>query len=283
MPRTILEGTCTPGDVAHHNHCCVVVAIVFGFRLADECVSHIPYHSIRFTGIIHVESQRPHGVGRMVYLDGNRIHEGFWVHGNREGHGRCLFSQIGDYHEGEYRQNLRQGPGKYFWNDGRQFTGNYEQDERTGEGKFVYPNGDLYVGNFEKGSRSGFGEFTFSNKTCQYRGEWVKSTYHGYGRLQWDGEGGPHVYEGEFAEGLFHGQGVETVDDIVTRQGWWEKGSYRGEMHPEAITKLNGREEEISLAGIEKVPSTDECPTSLEQNYEDHRLQWKRSLEPTGV
>jgi hypothetical protein len=30
----------------------------------------------RYTGILHMESQRPHGVGRMVYVDGNRIHEG---------------------------------------------------------------------------------------------------------------------------------------------------------------------------------------------------------------
>ncbi len=243
----------------------------------------IPPFPFRYTGIIHVESQRPHGVGRMVYLDGNRIHEGFWVDGHREGHGRCLFSQIGDYHEGEYKQNLRQGPGKYYWKDGRRFIGYYEKDERTGEGKFVYPNGDVYIGNFERGARSGFGVLTFSNRTSQYRGEWQNSTYHGFGRLQWIGDDGTHVYEGEFREGLFHGQGSETVNEYVNRQGWWRRGVYIGDVHPNAISKEDGNDEVTSFRSNRADSSTEECPTNLQQKYEDHREHWKRNLEATGV
>jgi hypothetical protein len=90
--------------------------------------------------------QRPHGVGRMVYTDGSRIHEGFWVHGAKHGHGRCWFVPQGDVHEGEYCLNVRHGPGTYTWRDGRVYAGSYAHDERHGHGIFAYPNGERYEG-----------------------------------------------------------------------------------------------------------------------------------------
>jgi hypothetical protein len=66
-----------------------------------------------YTGIVWKKNFQPHGVGRLVYIDGKRIHEGFWQYGNKEGHGRCLFLPQYDFHEGEYLANLRHGPGRY--------------------------------------------------------------------------------------------------------------------------------------------------------------------------
>lgn len=236
----------------------------------------------------------------MVYKDGNRIHEGFWSLGNREGHGRCMFAKIGDYHEGEYQKNLRHGPGKYYWRDGRQFIGNYVLDERSGEGKFIYPNGDTYVGNFDKGSRSGYGEFTFSNRTCSYHGEWHASAYHGSGRLQWTTPKGLHVYEGDFESGLFHGRGIEYLNADIRREGRWSRGSYQKDEEQQqksnddcGITTTqasgeNGKEasdddDGVQAAPIEKAASKDECPTSLERNYSDSREAWKDALEPNNA
>jgi hypothetical protein len=233
----------------------------------------------------------------MVYKDGNRIHEGFWSHGHREGHGRCLFAKIGDYHEGEYKQNLRHGPGKYFWKDGRQFIGNYHLDERSGEGKFIYPNGDVYIGNFDKGSRSGFGKFTFSNRTCFYRGEWQNSTYNGSGKLRWTTSNGTHVFEGHFKDGMFHGRGVEYLNDSVKREGWWSEGSYQGVNEPITCNTADNSSitEEIDIDNAQDyapeltetmkklVPTKEECPTTLEQNYSDSRSQWKDFLEPENA
>jgi len=194
----------------------------------------------RYTGILHMASQMPHGVGRMVYEDGNRVHEGFWEYGHRQGHGRCLFVHIGDFHEGNYEQNLRQGAGTYFWKDGREFVGQYHQDERHGPGIFTYPTGDFYDGNFEHGQRSGQGTFTFHNKTCQYKGEWKVGMYDGEGQLTWQSvketrkvtptseqitrETCKHKYEGNFALGVFEGEGKEFENDKLFRQGVWNKG-----------------------------------------------------------
>lgn len=196
----------------------------------------------RYTGIIHVGSQRPHGVGRMVYDDGNRVHEGFWEYGHRQGHGRCLFVNIGDFHEGNYEQNLRDGPGTYYWKDGRLFVGTYEKDERHGPGVFTYPNGDVFDGNFEHGHRSGYGTFTFNRKSCQYQGQWQSGMYHGPGKLKWQSvketrtvevgresiirETCQHRYEGNFENGLFHGEGIEYQNDKIFRQGTWRNGKF---------------------------------------------------------
>lgn len=97
-----------------------------------------------YTGI--VKDGLPHGVGRLVYTDGKRIHEGFWKNGSKEGHGRCLFFPQQDFHEGEYKDNLRHGPGRYQWKDGREYVGSYENDLRHGMGVFRYPNGERYEG-----------------------------------------------------------------------------------------------------------------------------------------
>lgn len=61
----------------------------------------------QYTGLVLVENKKPHGVGRMVYLGGGRIHEGFWRNGLKAGHGRCFFVKQGDHHEGEYANNVR--------------------------------------------------------------------------------------------------------------------------------------------------------------------------------
>jgi hypothetical protein len=74
--------------------------------------------------------------------------------------------QIGDYHEGDYHQNLRHGRGKCLWKDGRQYIGPYHKDEQHGaQGKFSYPNGDVDEGMFQQGQRNGVGTFYSQQRT----------------------------------------------------------------------------------------------------------------------
>ena len=60
----------------------------------------------QYTGLVLSANRKPHGVGRMVYLDGRRIYEGFFVAGSKCGHGRTFFVQQKDFHEGSYKDNL---------------------------------------------------------------------------------------------------------------------------------------------------------------------------------
>ena len=154
----------------------------------------------QYTGLVSSQNKKPHGVGRMVYMDGRRIHEGFWKNGMKEGHGRCLFVEQGDFHEGEYKNNVRHGPGKYKWKDGRIFEGFYANDMRHGQGTFSYPNGEKYEGNFARGDKQGFGRFEFPGGF--YEGQWEQGRYHGRGRLTVRGD----VLDGIFCDGEFAGK-----------------------------------------------------------------------------
>jgi hypothetical protein len=77
--------------------------------VVDEAIVDGQGNAGKYTGLVLQTTRKPHGVGRMVYDDGKRIHEGFWVEGSKEGHGRCMFHPQDDFHEGEYQRNLRYG------------------------------------------------------------------------------------------------------------------------------------------------------------------------------
>jgi len=126
-----------PSPIAGDDHNCRAVV--------DQAVTDQLECPGLYTGIVDAKG-RPHGVGRLVYSDGKRVHEGFWIHGMKQGHGRCLFYPQQDFHEGEYSNNLRHGEGLYQWKDGRKYVGNYEYDFRHGKGVFTYPNGERYDG-----------------------------------------------------------------------------------------------------------------------------------------
>ncbi|WP_317205443.1 hypothetical protein, partial [Janthinobacterium sp.] len=161
-----------------------------------------------------------------------------------------------DFHEGEYKNNLRHGQGRYQWSDGRQYMGNYEDDSRHGYGVFLYPNGERYKGYvnvicmlvasatklqrssncrfFEKGQRSGQGRFDFiedkiegNGKTMgYYEGAWKAGKYHGEGRVVWGSTG--CSYEGEWLNGMMHGYGVKRDDRSgkILQEGFWARGKF---------------------------------------------------------
>lgn len=179
----------------------------------------------KYTGIVAKKSRKPHGTGRIVYADGQRIHEGFWIQGSKEGFGRCLFFPQGDFHEGEYFNNLRHGPGRYQWKDGRYFQGSYKDDLRHGKGTFTYPSGEKYVGMFAKGQRQGFGRFDFDDGKGYYIGEWAAGTYNGEGRIVLSNGS---TYEGEFEKGVVHGHGVrKSPTGEIIEQGRWIEGKFQ--------------------------------------------------------
>ncbi|CAB9510688.1 MORN repeat protein [Seminavis robusta] len=169
----------------------------------------------QYTGLVLFGTNKPHGVGRMVYLDGRRIHEGFWKNGMKDGHGRCLFVEQGDFHEGEYKNNVRHGPGTYKWADGRVFKGHYRNDLRNGHGIFSYPHGERYEGNFTNGEKDGHGRIEFPGG--YYEGSWEQGRWHGRGVLSKpDG-----VREGIFRDGDYVGKAIcdvhHAADDKDTK------------------------------------------------------------------
>ncbi|GKY97678.1 hypothetical protein MPSEU_000726000 [Mayamaea pseudoterrestris] len=235
-PATLLRAW-NPGEVGKDD----ALPDIACEAVVDELVTDSQGDSGKFTGIVAKQTRLPHGVGRMVYVGDKRIYEGFWANGDKEGHGRCLFTPQGDFHEGEYHKNLRHGPGRYVWNDGRTFVGNYLNDLRHGHGVFVYPSGDRYEGSFAEGARSGHGKFVFEHGSGLYEGEWDSGKYHGKGILSWREHTGEQLsYEGEFEKGLFHGVGVKRdAAGVVIEEGLWSNGRCQSVLNESVVGSVS--------------------------------------------
>ncbi len=78
--------------------------------------------------------------------------------GKANGFGIGIFDSKGIY-EGEWRDNVRHGKGRYVW-----------------------ANNDTYEGDFQNGNRHGYGVYTFASGE-QYRGEWRDDLRHGEGAM----------------------------------------------------------------------------------------------------
>jgi len=119
-----------------------------------------------------------HGKGRMTFGDPSSVHQ----------------NPVGTY-EGEFRGDLPDGKGQYFWSNGGWHSGWYRKGVRNGHGKRMWPNGDVFEGEFVNGVPDGHGRFAWS---AQGGG--------GGGGGAMAGE----VYEGEFLSGVKHGWGIIT-------------------------------------------------------------------------
>lgn len=170
-----------------------------------------------FTGIILRNTGMPHGQGKMLYEEDQRVFEGDWRHGRWHGYGRATFSN-GDSYEGQYKFDQRHGTGVYRWNDGRVYDGQFSEDKRHGKGKFIWPDGAVYKGDFMNGQREGEGIYVFADGG-EYEGMWKDGKYDGKGTCTWqDGR----CYHGEWRTGMAHGKGRETYPNgKVRHEGDW--------------------------------------------------------------
>jgi 1-phosphatidylinositol-4-phosphate 5-kinase len=51
------------------------------------------------------------------------------------------------------------------------YEGNFKSNMKNGKGKYWYLNGDEYEGNFVNGQKEGYGKFTW-NSGERYEGQW---------------------------------------------------------------------------------------------------------------
>lgn len=79
---------------------------------------------------------------------------------------------------------------------------------------------------FDRGQRSGFGRLEFVDEpdgSGHYEGEWYEGVYHGQGKIVYS----TWSYEGEWNQGEMHGHGrrMDAAGTLVVK-GRWVKGVY---------------------------------------------------------
>ena len=81
-------------------------------------------------------------------------------------------------YEGDWKEGLRHGFGKFTWSNGDTYSGLWDNDKRHGQGTYIWNDGSKYIGNYSHGIRSGYGLYYYTNGTI-YEGTWQNNLKHG--------------------------------------------------------------------------------------------------------
>ncbi len=154
------------------------------------------------------------------------------------------------------------GKGTYIYSDGEKYIGEHKNGNPHGQGTYNYADGSIYTGEWKEGDRNGFGTFYYSDESEYagdiYSGDWLEDTMHGTGiytfksgntakvKMQFndfisachkgDCENGPGilvnekewVYDGNFKDGKYHGQGILEIPNGKEYVGEWKEGKING-------------------------------------------------------
>ena len=199
---------------------------------------------IRFNGSGNIyygnwnEKNEMESYGIYYINERNIIIEGVWVKGNIV-FGR-IFMSNGDIYEGEIKNSLPNGKGKFLYANGEEYKGDFVQGEMTGTGNFIFADKTKYNGAIENGVFNGEGKMKWENGT-EYEGNFLNSALSGYGVItniqkekykgyfdknEFNGEGTYYYsngdeYEGTFEYGIKRGKGIFRRNDKVIFEGIW--------------------------------------------------------------
>ena len=87
-----------------------------------------------------------------------------------------------------------------------------------------FDDGSLYIGEIADSLFNGYGKMIYADSTV-YQGEWENGMWHGQGELFYpDGD----CYMGEFSEHEFNGYGTYIYADSSRYEGYWKDGLFNG-------------------------------------------------------
>ena len=128
--------------------------------------------------------------------------------------------------EGIFFDGFLTGKGIIVTSQGEIFIGNFIRNQLNGEGEHHRNDKSIYKGEFKDGKYNGKGKEIFKNKEINLTFEGI---FHEgekkYGKFEW-GDG--QKYEGEFYEGIFHGQGKYSWNKNKYYEGNWNYGEIHG-------------------------------------------------------
>ena len=110
-------------------------------------------------------------------------YEGGFKKGKKNGKGKIIYKDTGDWYEGNFLNNNFNGEGHYYWKkNGYEYKGNYINGVIEGNGVYKYGDKAIYKGYFKNGVKEGKGEWiTKNNKII---GNFENDLPHGRGFLE---------------------------------------------------------------------------------------------------
>ena len=155
--------------------------------------------------ITDIKQMEPHGVGIFTLATGD-MYNGYWIEGKKNGFG--MFKDKSGLYAGNWKDDMRNGDGKIFLNNGKTFEGKFLNNKKEGEGTWYYTNGDKFVGKFKDGLKNGYG-IDFLSEGQGIRGNHVNNLRVGKTEV--------HLNDGAIVQWVYdRGDTIEGEGDIKT-------------------------------------------------------------------
>ncbi|GFR53186.1 hypothetical protein Agub_g15934, partial [Astrephomene gubernaculifera] len=148
------------------------------------------------------------------------------INGRWHGQGKVAFKSGATY-EGDWKAGQMHGRGKLTFPDGITYEGEFQHNQLTGKGVYTWPSGAVYEGAVVRGRREGRGRLSFTKSASVYEGEWRDGMRHGQGVL-YTNITRTSYYKGSWVNDTKHGPGVMRYDNGDTYDGMWDDDKKRG-------------------------------------------------------
>ena len=152
------------------------------------------------------------------------------MNGVRLGQGKMVWKD-GSTYEGEYRDEFRNGFGKYTLenkSEGVYYVCEWKDDKSSGEGTQVWKNGEKNVGQFENNKRQGYGVLNLVTGDV-YSGNWKSNQKDGFGQIAYSKNDVRQSFEGNFKNDVKNGNGsLTTKNGLSTYEGGFQNDTYSG-------------------------------------------------------
>jgi hypothetical protein len=125
-------------------------------------------------------------------------------------------------YKGEMKDGKKEGYGIYYYTDGDIYEGEWKNDLPDGKGKHTSKDGSYsYEGTFKEGKKNGRGICYFDDGV--YEGEFYNNLFYGDGIVKYNNG---DVYDGMWKEGERHGRGVYKRSSGIIQIGVWETNTF---------------------------------------------------------
>lgn len=118
-------------------------------------------------------------------------------------HGKGRYTSKVFKYEGEFKDGLKHGTGRYEWENGDRYEGTFAEDRPNGAGKYQFANGDHYEGEVKAGVIAGRGTYV-TRAGDRIEGSFAGGLANGVGIYRF---ASGDRYEGEMVDGKLQGKG----------------------------------------------------------------------------
>jgi len=174
-----------------------------------------------FIGYLDTQTEDP--LNGILYSNNGDYYEGEFLKGKKEGYGIIIYKN-GTRYEGIFKNNKHNGYGKLIQLDGEVFIGDWKEGKINGKGVRYHSNGDRYIGSYVNNIRNGQGHYIFSNGDA-YEGNWTNGKANGKGKFTFKNG---NIYEGEFKDNIICGKGKFTMKNGDVYSGNFKNGLING-------------------------------------------------------